>query len=106
VKIRKLKKGPERRLACEGTKKDPTPQMRKGEKIWRSVADEFDQFPLLLSTLNHISYKELQAFSFQVKVSKPNQKLMLYTNCTPKEMKQIIDYLTHIMQRLILKCNE
>ena len=49
----------------------------------RSVAYGFRQFSSLHFNINHLSYKELQTFSIKVKVSKPNQKYMLYANCTP-----------------------
>jgi len=90
--------------SCFEPEKIPN-RFAKGDWV-RSVANGFSQFSLFLFTLNHISYKELQTSSIQVEVSKPNQKQMLYAICTPKEMKQRIDYLMHITQRLILKCNE
>ena len=51
----------------------------------RSVADGFSQFSSLLFTTNHNIYRELQTFSIQVEVSKPNQKQMLYANSLPKK---------------------
>jgi len=64
-----------------GPEKIPN-RFAKGDWV-RSVADESRQFSLFLFILNHISYKELLTFFIQIKVSKPNQKQMLYANCTP-----------------------
>jgi hypothetical protein len=61
--------------AKRGKTKNRTPLLsRNSVFIWRSVADGFGQFSLLLFTFNHIFNKELQTFLIKVKVSKSNQK--------------------------------
>ena len=49
----------------------------------RSVAYKFGQFSPFSFILNYISYKELQTFLNQVRVSKTDKKQMLYANCLP-----------------------
>jgi len=61
--------------AKRGKSKNRTPLLSECSVfIWRSVADGFDQFPLLFFTSNHIFINDLHFFSTKVKVSKTNQK--------------------------------
>jgi hypothetical protein len=70
--------------AKTGQIKNRTPLLSESSVfIVRSVAYGFGQFSLFLFTPNHNLHKKLQTFSTQVEVRNPNQKQILYANCTP-----------------------